>query len=446
MLAKYELPDLGYPVPSESFEMIVSTGDIKFEDMLYWLQDYSSKHPIEWLECEPAILRLSELIAPHEKGPDNLLVEGDDWSLQFGHVDLTQKIVTIQRAGHLIASIQDAGNGRLLVSAYRPLDSKAASYLTSLSLNPAPDGTVCMRANNWEYALDCSVGTGNMYAADSGESYLSYWEFGLGLCRDGSKIEEWYFQRDTQPIVAKFTVMQVGICYEKSDILESNMGSQSLLNETTINIFKSNREDAQMTFTESVKTVLQNSEAPITPQEIREIIKKEYPQFYGTQSHVSNVEKGNYNNLDHALLAQIYNLVKTNESFFCDKNYKPLKVSLMTNDIEPIPSVEDFEEEEGLVYILKTDTYTKEGKEIIKIGFTTQDINKRINQLYTTGVPFKFQIHATYKTRNFIELEMALHKLLDPFKLNKSREFFIEDALPFISDIVALHRKIQCES
>lgn len=238
MLAKFELPDLEYPVPAKSFEMIASTGDVEFEDMLYWLQDYSSKHPKEWLECEPAIIRLSELIAPHEKDPDNLVVEGDNWSLLFGHVDLTREIVTIQRAGHLIAAIQNAGNGRLLVSAYRPLDSKAASYLTSLSLNPAQDGTVCMRPNNWEYALDCSAGTGNMYAAEGGESYLSYWEFGLGLCRDGSKVEEWYFQRGIEPIVAKFTVMQVGICYEKTEQLESNLESQSSLTESAINLIR----------------------------------------------------------------------------------------------------------------------------------------------------------------------------------------------------------------
>ena len=104
-----------------------------------------------------------------------------------------------------------------------------------------------------------------------------------------------------------------------------------------------------------------------------------------------------------------------------------------------------FETDEGFVYVLKTDTYTKDGKEIIKIGFTAQDINQRINQLYTTGVPFKFKVHAVYQTKNFIGLETALHKLLDPFKLNKSREFFIEDALAYIEKIVELHKTIQGE-
>ncbi len=123
-----------------------------------------------------------------------------------------------------------------------------------------------------------------------------------------------------------------------------------------------------------------------------------------------------------------------------------MKVSPINEMDQISPSIEDYEKEEGSVYILKTNTFTKEGKEIIKIGFTTQDIKKRINQLYTTGVPFEFEVHKTYNTRNFIELEQALHKLLAPFKINKSREFFTEDALLFIEKIVEIHRSIQREA
>lgn len=200
-----------------------------------------------------------------------------------------------------------------------------------------------------------------------------------------------------------------------------------------------------MMFSDAVREILTQASRPMTPQEIRDTIKEKYPQFYGTQSHVSNVEKGHYKNIDHALLAQIYTLVGTSDSFFCDKTQKPMLISLFGDQTEPTPSIEDFETDEGFVYVLKTDTYTKEGREIIKIGFTAQDVNQRINQLYTTGVPFKFRVHAVYKTKSFIGLEAALHKLLDPFKLNKSREFFVEDALPYIEKIVGLHKTIQGE-
>lgn len=215
-LARVGMLDMEYPVPLKEFERFVAGEEFQLDLILFWLQDFSAHSPKEWLECEPAMLRLSELIAPPEKNSDSISIAGDNWWLQIGSVDLSQEIVTIQRGDYLLAAIQNSGDGRLTVSVYRPLDSKSAGYLTGLALNPAPDGTVCMRPNNWEYALDCSAGMGNMYAADSGASYLSYWEFGLGVCKDGSNVDVWHFQRDMVPIAPKYVAMQVGICYEMS--------------------------------------------------------------------------------------------------------------------------------------------------------------------------------------------------------------------------------------
>jgi hypothetical protein len=42
-----------------------------------------------------------------------------------------------------------------------------------------------------------------------------------------------------------------------------------------------------------------------------------------------------------------------------------------------------------------------------------------------------------------VELEEALHSLLAPFRLNKSREYFSEDALKFVDRIVQTHNEIQ---
>jgi hypothetical protein len=233
-LIKLGLLDMEYPVKMSEFERFVDGEEIQLDLILYWLMGYSAVSPKEWLDCEPAILRLSELIAPPEKSPDNISIAGDNWKFVVGPVDLTQEIVTIQRGDYLLASIQNAGNGQLLVSVYRPLDSKSVAYLTELTLNPAPDGTVCMRPNNWEYALDCSAGTGNMYAADSGASYLSYWEYGLGVCMDGSKLEVWHFQRDMEPIAPKYVAMLVGICYENS--LEPDSEPQNSLTQAAIKL------------------------------------------------------------------------------------------------------------------------------------------------------------------------------------------------------------------
>ena len=74
--------------------------------------------------------------------------------------------------------------------------------------------------------------------------------------------------------------------------------------------------------------ILTSAHRPMTPQEIREVIKKEYSQYYGTPSHIKNVKNGNYKDMDHAVLAQIYSLVGSNKSFVCDKTSKPMKIRL----------------------------------------------------------------------------------------------------------------------
>jgi len=52
-------------------------------------------------------------------------------------------------------------------------------------------------------------------------------------------------------------------------------------------------------------------------------------------------------------------------------------------------------------------------------------------------------VHKTYYSKYYVELEQALHRLLTPFRINKSREFFTENAIPFIEKIVAIHQSIQ---
>ncbi len=84
-----------------------------------------------------------------------------------------------------------------------------------------------------------------------------------------------------------------------------------------------------MTFSNTVRNILLSAVDPMTPQEIRDRIKTRYREFYGTPAHVRNVERGHYNDIDHASLAQIYTLVGTNETFLCDKRFKPMKISLM---------------------------------------------------------------------------------------------------------------------
>lgn len=83
-----------------------------------------------------------------------------------------------------------------------------------------------------------------------------------------------------------------------------------------------------MKFSNVVKNILTSVSDSMTPQEIRDQVKMKYPDFYGTPSHLKNVEKGYYKDIDHALLAQIYTLTGTSGIFQCDKSTKPMKISL----------------------------------------------------------------------------------------------------------------------
>lgn len=99
---------------------------------------------------------------------------------------------------------------------FRPLDTRSAEYLIGLGQVPHPEHGVCMRENNWEYALDSSAGNGNSYAADRGEAYLSYWEKGLGVSWDGTDVPEWRKQKDLVARPVGRVVTELGIHYTLS--------------------------------------------------------------------------------------------------------------------------------------------------------------------------------------------------------------------------------------
>ena len=62
---------------------------------------------------------------------------------------------------------------------------------------------------------------------------------------------------------------------------------------------------------------------------------------------------------------------------------------------------------------------------LVKIGMTTlEDARSRIDQLYTTGVPFPFDIAFVCKVANAAEVERALHIAFEPSRLHSKREFF----------------------
>jgi len=92
-----------------------------------------------------------------------------------------------------------------------------------------------------------------------------------------------------------------------------------------------------MTLKDILEIIIKSSSKPLTPQEIRSIIKDKHPDHYGTSSHQMNVQRGHYTNLDHALLAQIYTLIRQSNYFYCDTNFKPMRVSINKSGIKKRP-------------------------------------------------------------------------------------------------------------
>lgn len=184
--------------------------------MLYGLQKLSLGNENDWKKVAPAMNRLAELLAPEDLR-ESISAAGDNWWLEVGPVNLKDTLVTIQRGDTLIAALTPLSDGRLRIAVFHPLDAKSLNYLISLSKIPHPEKGVYMRENNWEYALDCSAGKGNWYSADAGETYLSYWEKGLGLSSDGSEIPVWRNQLDLVARPASQVITEIGVYYTLLD-------------------------------------------------------------------------------------------------------------------------------------------------------------------------------------------------------------------------------------
>jgi len=81
-----------------------------------------------------------------------------------------------------------------------------------------------------------------------------------------------------------------------------------------------------LSFVDIICQILRTYPEGMTPQQIREIIRARYPDYYDTESHRRNVAKGHYNDVDHALLAQIYGVSRTSGQIVVDKTQKPIRL------------------------------------------------------------------------------------------------------------------------
>lgn len=97
-----------------------------------------------------------------------------------------------------------------------------------------------------------------------------------------------------------------------------------------------------------------------------------------------------------------------------------------------VPIKEYMAQKEGFVYLLSNDFYRES---LYKIGYTTRNVEDRVNELYTTGVPTPFNVEFILPVNNIRKVEQAIHYELQKNRINKEREFFVGDKDLFIKTI-----------
>ena len=79
------------------------------------------------------------------------------------------------------------------------------------------------------------------------------------------------------------------------------------------------------------------------------------------------------------------------------------------------------EKQGGIVYVLENVAMPG----IVKIGRTSRDsIEKRLGELYSTGVPVPFDCVYAARVADAKEVEEAFHDAFGPYRINPKREFF----------------------
>ena len=75
---------------------------------------------------------------------------------------------------------------------------------------------------------------------------------------------------------------------------------------------------------------------------------------------------------------------------------------------------------EGIVYVLTNPAMPG----MVKIGKTGREVEARLNDLYTTGVPLPFECAYAARVADMDKVEKAFHNAFGPYRVNPRREFF----------------------
>ena len=75
---------------------------------------------------------------------------------------------------------------------------------------------------------------------------------------------------------------------------------------------------------------------------------------------------------------------------------------------------------EGTVYVLTNPAMP----DVVKIGKTTRNVELRLADLYSTGVPLPFECAYAARVKDVDRTEKAFHTAFEPSRVNPRREFF----------------------
>jgi hypothetical protein len=103
-----------------------------------------------------------------------------------------------------------------------------------------------------------------------------------------------------------------------------------------------------VSFFELIRQILRTRPEGMTLQQLRDRIKADHPDYYGTESHRRNVEKGHYKDLDHALLAQIYVAARSASQIAVDKSQKPIKLLAISGPVDDVEVIDEQIDTENL--------------------------------------------------------------------------------------------------
>ena len=93
--------------------------------------------------------------------------------------------------------------------------------------------------------------------------------------------------------------------------------------------------------------------------------------------------------------------------------------------------VESLANKGGFVYVLTNESMPG----IVKIGRTSKEPNKRMDELYTTGVPTPFELAYSVQVSNAKAVENEMHRLFGKVRIAGNREFFKVSAKKVVAQL-----------